>query len=81
MLVRGIASLTLVLSVFILPWWLTLSAGILFSFVMPRYWEVVPIGLLFDALYGTPTTYTFTGTLVAIALFFFFMFLRDALRL
>lgn len=52
---RFCVDLLLVLSVFLLPWWLILLSACLFFFVFDRFVELFLLALLIDLLYGNAT--------------------------
>lgn len=49
---RLFIDLVLLISVFVLPWWLTLLAAILSVFLFSHYIEAIVIALMIDLLYG-----------------------------
>lgn len=57
MFVRIIASIFLLFSVFLLPFWVTLLFGIVFLLVFPNYLEIIGIFFISDLLYGDPSRF------------------------
>jgi len=48
---RLIADLILLISVVLLPWWLSAPIAIIFLFVFDSYYEILIAGLIIDSLY------------------------------
>lgn len=46
----------LLLAVIMLPWWLSLVLLLYFAWRVPFFYEAVMAGLVFDLLYGLPST-------------------------
>ncbi len=59
MIKRTIATVALFLSVFFLPWWITVLLAIVGILFIQNFYEVVVAGLLIDLLYGTDTSLFF----------------------
>lgn len=71
------------ISVFLFPWWLSASFGVVLAFRFNKFFELVFGGLFFDIFYGTggihPGAYHFTiGALLLLGLI---EFLKTRLRL
>lgn len=71
-----------IISVLLLPWWLTLAVLIFGFLYFPRYYEGVGLGLLYDSLYFVPhhemgIPVWFFGSLIA---FFIIYYIKPALR-
>ena len=65
-------------------WWLTLIAAVIFLFVYDSYYEIVLVGICFDALYASPQQgaldyHTHLATIAAIVLLFASIFLKKRL--
>lgn len=54
MLLRIVATITLIAFVFFAPWWVTMALAIALAFVIDSYYELLAIGALMDILYGIP---------------------------
>jgi hypothetical protein len=48
--------IVLFLSVFLLPWWVTLLATLVATFLIHSFFESLVVGVLLDVLYGVPST-------------------------
>ena len=59
MIKRTIAITTLFLSVFLLPWWITVLLAVAGVLLIHNFYEVVIAGVLIDLLYGTSTAFFF----------------------
>lgn len=72
MLLRISAVIGLLLGVILLPWWLELVLLLIAIWLLPRLYEVILIGLVFDLLYGVPTeswfSLRFLATIVTLIL-------------
>lgn len=58
MLLRIVATITLIIFVFFAPWWVTMALAIALAFVIDSYYELLAIGALMDILYGIPGEFT-----------------------
>lgn len=55
MLKRIAFDLMLFVAVFLGPWWLVATMGLLFAIIFKNYWEIFIAGIFMDALYYIPT--------------------------
>lgn len=71
---RILYSVALVASVLFLPWWMSFIFMTLGVFLFNNFFEVMFIGIFFDALYAAPGIFpegaVFVCTLFAVAIFF-----------
>jgi len=75
LILRIITDLALVVSIFVLPWWLSLFFALACLFIFNNYFEVLVAGYILDILYGTNLyrtnmMFTFIATLALAASFF-----------
>ena len=81
---RFSVDLLLILSVFLLPWWLTLLFACLFFFVFDRFVELFALALLIDLLYGYQTPHfgnsAFMLSLLAVPLYALLSVVRHRMR-
>ncbi len=65
----------LFVSVFLLPWWVTLCIALIALFYIPSFYELILVGLYFDMIYATPQiglfSYTYIGIMVSAVLVLF----------
>jgi hypothetical protein len=54
MIKRLIANIVLLLSIFFMPWWITLLLGVIFISIFPNFYEIFIMGILMDLLYSYP---------------------------
>lgn len=83
---RFIFDVVLVLSLFIFPWWVVLSLGVVGAFWKQHFYELAFVGLIIDLLYAPPGESLFgipyLLTWVALSLFFIIdYFARERLRI
>ena len=82
---RIIADGVLCLSIFFLPWWVTLVLSTLFFFFFDQFYELLIAAYLTDLLFGVRLErflgFPFLMTLVASALFVLLLSLRERMRL
>jgi hypothetical protein len=51
---RVVFDIVLFLSLFIVPWWLSLSVALVGVFFFSRFYEIIIAGVVVDILYGVP---------------------------
>ncbi|MDO8594852.1 MAG: hypothetical protein Q7R93_05085 [bacterium] len=82
---RIIADVLLIVAVFLLPWWLTLSCAAVLFFVFDRYYELFFTALLLDLLYAAPLErfagFEFALALISVPLLVALSFVKKRMRL
>lgn len=63
----------LLLSVFLLPWWVTLLGTIVAIFFVRSFFESLVVGILLDILYGVPSISFIKSFPFSLALSFLFL--------
>jgi len=83
MVKRIVATLLLLISFFIFPYWITLSLSVAFLFVFKNYWEVILVFLFADLVYSIPQprfwNFEYSLTVFAVILYFVVFILRKNL--
>lgn len=68
---RLLFNLTIIISIILLPWWVTLLCAVAFVIFVDRYYELILFGAIYDVIYGVQTNESlmYYGTLIGIILF------------
>lgn len=81
---RIIIDCVLFLSIFFLPWWVTLSLALITLFFIPQFIEFVIVGFILDILYSAPLgrffNFHFVLTLATLGMFLFAGWVKTRLR-
>jgi hypothetical protein len=81
---RFVYSAVTLISVFILPWWSSLTLGVMGVFVFPSFYEVLFVGVFLDSLYGERAVSFILGYRFTLALSVFFLlsfFIKESFSL
>ncbi len=66
---RILISTLVILSAFVTPWWIAVPLACLVSLVIYRYYELIVVGIIIDALYHpTPNFFSWPLSTTAICL-------------
>ncbi len=63
-------------SIFILPWWVTVAFMIVFMFIFEEYFEIMIFGIMFDVVYGVPGIFPFSAYIFTISSIVFYLFIH-----
>lgn len=81
---RIFCDISLFLSLFYLPWWLTALLGLIFLIYFNHFYEIIIIGAIADMVYGIPRKVffdaEFVNTLAAVLLYLLSTQLKRFLR-
>ena len=79
------ADAALLISVFIMPWWIFVLFCVVFVFYFKNYYEVLVAALIFDSLYGASLpqilNFNFMFSLFAIFLIILSLYLKSRIRM
>lgn len=70
---RIFLDLVLFLSIFFLPWWLTLIAAGIMVYIFDSFFEILVVGFVLDTLYGIGNQGVLWGLPLSISLSIFFL--------
>jgi len=73
MVLRIFFGIALILSAFVLPWWISFSLSIIGLLYFKKLYEIIAVGIILDSLYGTVFNifgFTFFFTLVLLVAFY-----------
>jgi hypothetical protein len=75
-------NIILFLSVFFLPWWISILLGLIFVFIFSEYYEIIVLGLLLDSLYSETGSFkSALFTLAAVVVFIVAFEIRKRMRI
>ncbi len=81
---RSVIDVILILSAFMMPWWITALAACIALFYFESFYEIVVLGLIIDSLYNAAVPRVhhiqFVMTLGAIGIFFISVYIKERLR-
>ena len=79
---RIIADIIILVSLFLLPWWLVVIFGLFATYFFDTYYEIIFFGFIYDTLYAPPTLlWRFMFTIVAYFIFIFFYLIKKQIRI
>ncbi len=77
---RIILDILLFLSIFILPFWLTVILALICLFLFDSFYEILPVFLFIDLLYGTNESRYFGFTLVSLVLALLLVVITNSIK-
>jgi len=84
-LLRIGADVLLLISIFFLPWWISLGLAAIFVFYFAWYYEILCAGFFIDSLYGSGIEtfhgFVFVATLFGILLLLISLYVKSRIRI